>query len=133
MSAVFDPISDMLCRINNAISARHPKLDVPASGIKIEIIKIMKDEGFIKNFKIVEDNKQNMIRIYLKYSEDNQSAISRLERISKPSRRMYVGLEDVKPVKNNLGVTILSTPKGIMTNKTAMKERVGGELICVIS
>lgn len=133
MSAVLDPISDLLARIRNAVVARHNKVDVPASNIKVEIVKILKDEGFIKNFKIIEDNKQNVIRIYLKYTEDNVSAIEKLERISKPSRRIYVGIEDIKTINNNLGITILSTPKGIITNKTARKERVGGELICLIS
>ena len=133
MSAISDPISDLLARVRNAVTAKLPKVDVPSSNMKMEIVKILKDEGFIKNYKLVEDNKQNVIRVYLKYTEDNKPAIEKLERISKPSRRIYVGIEDIKTINNNLGITILSTPKGIITNKTARKERVGGELICLIS
>ena len=133
MSSISDPISDMLARVRNAVIAKLPKVDVPSSKIKMEIAKILKDEGFIKNYKIVEDGKQNIIRVYLKYTDDNHSAIEKIERISKPSRRIYVGVEDIKPINNNLGITILSTPKGIITNKTAMKEKVGGELLCLIS
>ena len=133
MSAVFDPISDLLARIRNAVSARHNKVDIPASKIKIEIVKILKEEGFIKNFKVIEDNKQGVLRVYLKYTEDNLPVIECLERISKPSRRVYVSVDQIETVNNNLGITILSTPKGVITNKTAKKENVGGELICLIS
>lgn len=133
MSAISDPISDLLARVRNAVTAKLPKVDVPSSNMKMEIVKILKDEGFIKNYKLVEDNKQNVIRVYLKYTEDNKPAIEKLERISKPSRRVYVGVEELKPIKNNLGITILSTPKGVISNKTAKKENVGGELLCLIS
>ncbi|HOF33229.1 MAG TPA: 30S ribosomal protein S8 [Spirochaetota bacterium] len=133
MSAISDPISDLLARVRNAVTAKLPKVDVPSSNMKMEIVKILKDEGFIKNYKLVEDNKQNVIRVYLKYTEDNKPAIEKLERISKPSRRVYVGAEDLKPINNNLGITILSTPKGVISNKTAKKENVGGELLCLIS
>ena len=133
MSAISDPISDLLARVRNAVTAKLPKVDIPSSNMKMEIVKILKDEGFIKNYKLVEDNKQNVIRVYLKYTEDNKPAIEKLERISKPSRRVYVGAEDLKPINNNLGITILSTPKGVISNKTAKKENVGGELLCLIS
>ncbi|HPA63658.1 MAG TPA: 30S ribosomal protein S8 [Spirochaetota bacterium] len=133
MSAISDPISDLLARVRNAVTAKLPKVDVPSSNMKMEIVKILKDEGFIKNYKLVEDNKQNVIRVYLKYTEDNKPAIEKLERISKPSRRVYVGAEELKPINNNLGITILSTPKGVISNKTAKKENVGGELLCLIS
>ena len=133
MSAISDPISDLLARVRNAVTAKLPKVDIPSSNMKMDIVKILKDEGFIKNYKIVEDNKQNVIRVYLKYTEDNKPAIDKLERISKPSRRVYVGVEELKPIKNNLGITILSTPKGVISNKTAKKENVGGELLCLIS
>ena len=133
MSAISDPISDLLARVRNAVTAKLPKVDIPSSSMKMEIVKILKDEGFIKNFKLVEDNKQNVIRVYLKYTEDNKPVIDKLERISKPSRRIYVGVEDLKPINNNLGITILSTPKGVISNKTAKKENVGGELLCLIS
>jgi small subunit ribosomal protein S8 len=133
MSAISDPISDLLARVRNAVTAKLPKVDIPSSNMKMDIVKILKDEGFIKNYKLVEDNKQNVIRVYLKYTEDNKPAIDKLERISKPSRRVYVGVEELKPIKNNLGITILSTPKGVISNKTAKKENVGGELLCLIS
>ncbi len=133
MSAISDPISDLLARVRNAVTAKLPKVDIPSSNMKMEIVKILKDEGFIKNYKLVEDNKQNVIRVYLKYTEDNKPAIEKLERISKPSRRVYVGAEELKPINNNLGITILSTPKGVISNKTAKKENVGGELLCLIS
>ena len=133
MSAISDPISDLLARVRNAVTAKLPKVDIPSSTMKMEIVKILKDEGFIKNYKLVEDNKQNVIRVYLKYTEDNKPVIEKLERISKPSRRVYVGVEELKPIKNNLGITILSTPKGVISNKTAKKENVGGELLCLIS
>jgi small subunit ribosomal protein S8 len=133
MSATSDPIADMLTRLRNAIKAEHLKVDVPSSKIKVAIARILKDEGFIKNFKMIEDNKQKVLRIYLKYTEENQPAILELTRISKPGRRVYTGAEELKPVYNNIGIWILSTPKGVLTNKAAKKLNVGGEVICQIS
>ena len=133
MSATSDPIADMLTRIRNAVKAEHLKVDIPSSKMKVAIAKILKDEGFVKNFKIIEDNKQKVLRIYLKYSEENQPAILNLKRISKPGRRVYTKAEELKPVFNNIGIWILSTPKGVTTNKAAKKLNVGGEIICEIS
>jgi small subunit ribosomal protein S8 len=133
MSATSDPIADMLTRIRNAVKAEHLKVDIPSSKIKVAIAKILKDEGFVKNFKIIEDNKQKVLRIYLKYSEENQPAILDLKRISKPGRRVYSKAEELRPVYNNIGIWILSTPKGVITNKAAKKLNVGGEVICEIS
>ena len=133
MSATSDPIADMLTRLRNAIKAEHLKVDVPSSKIKVAIAKILKDEGFIKNFKMIEDNKQKVLRIYLKYIEENQPAILELKRISKPGRRVYSKAEELKPILNNIGIWILSTPKGVLTNKAAKKLNVGGEVICEIS
>lgn len=133
MSATSDPIADMLTRLRNAIKAEHLKVDVPSSKIKVAIAKILKDEGFIKNYKMIEDNKQKVLRIYLKYSEENQPAILELKRISKPGRRIYSKAEELKPIYNNIGIWILSTPKGVLTNKAAKKLNVGGEVICEIS
>jgi len=133
MSTTSDPIADMLTRIRNAVKAEHLKVDIPASKMKVSIAKILKDEGFIKNYKIIEDNKQKILRVYLKYSEQNQSAILSLVRISKPGRRIYSKAQDLKPVYNNIGIRILSTPKGVITNKAARKLNVGGEVICEIS
>ncbi len=133
MSRVSDPIADMLTRIRNAIMAGHLKVDIPSSKMKISIAKILKDEGFIKNFKIIDDNKQKILRVYLKYSPYNQSAILNLKRISKPGRRVYIKAEELRPVFNNIGIWILSTSKGIITNKAAKKLNVGGEVLCEIS
>jgi len=133
MSATIDPIADMLVRMKNAINARHPKVDIPSSAMKVSIAKILKDEGYIKNYKIVEDNKQNVLRVYLKYSEENKSSVILLKRISTPGRRIYIKADALKPVFNNMGIWILSTPKGVMTNKAAKQQNVGGELICEIA
>lgn len=133
MSATSDPIADMLTRIRNAVKAEHLKVDIPSSKMKVAIAKILKDEGFIKNYKIIEDNKQKILRVYLKYSDQNQSALLSLVRISKPGRRVYTKAEELKPVFNNIGIRILSTPKGVITNKAAQKLNVGGEIICEIS
>jgi small subunit ribosomal protein S8 len=133
MSATSDPIADMLTRIRNAVKAEHLKVDIPSSKIKVAIAKILKDEGFVKNYKIIEDNKQKVLRIYLKYCEENQPAILDLKRISKPGRRVYSKAEELRPVYNNIGIWILSTPKGVITNKAAKKLNVGGEVICEIS
>ncbi len=133
MSAITDPIADMLTRIRNAIKAGHLIVDVPSSKMKVSIAKILKDEGFIKNFKLNDDNKQKVLRIYLKYSEENQPAILNLTRVSKPGRRVYVKAEELIPIYNNIGIWIISTSKGIITNKTAKKMNVGGEILCEIS
>lgn len=101
--------------------------------MKVAIAKILKDEGYIKNYKIVEDNKQNVLRVYLKYTEDNTSSLMLLKRISTPGRRVYIKATDLKPVFNNMGIWILSTPKGVITNKAAKQLNVGGELICEIA
>ncbi len=133
MSGINDPIADMLTRIRNAIKAGHVKVDIPSSKIKVGITKILKDEGFIKNFKIIDSNKQKLLRIYLKYSEYDQSSIQNLKRISKPGRRVYIKSEELKPVLNNIGIWILSTSKGLITNKAAKQLNIGGEVLCEIS
>ncbi|MCX8124780.1 MAG: 30S ribosomal protein S8 [Spirochaetes bacterium] len=132
MSCISDPIADMLTRMRNAINAGHVKVDIPSSKMKLAIAKILKDEGFIKNYKLIDDNKQKILRIYLKYSADNQSAILKLRRISTPGRRVYIKAEDLKPVYNNMGIMILSTSKGIITNKAAKQLNIGGEALCEI-
>ncbi|HPA71893.1 MAG TPA: 30S ribosomal protein S8 [Spirochaetota bacterium] len=132
MSRVSDPISDMMTRIRNAIKAGQLKTDIPSSKMKLSIARILKDEGFIKNFKLIDDNKQKVLRVYLKYNTDNEPAIIKMKRISKPGRRVYIQAAEIKPVFNNLGIRILSTSKGIVTNKTAKKLNVGGEVICEI-
>lgn len=130
--AMTDPIADFLTRIRNAIQARKDELDIPASGIKTAIAKIMKEEGFIKNYKVLKNNRQGIIRIALKRSEGNESAIVGLKRVSKPGLRVYVGAGDIPTVRNGMGIAVLSTPKGLLTDRQSRKEHVGGEVLCKI-
>jgi small subunit ribosomal protein S8 len=125
-----DPIADMLTRVRNALAARHAKVDVPASRLKTELARILKDEGYIANYKLTEDGSQKSIRIYLKYTTGNMPVISRIERVSRPGCRVYVGSKEVPRVLGGLGVNILTTPRGVMTGKAARKEGVGGEVLC---
>ncbi len=125
-----DPIADMLTRIRNAVEARHPKVDVPASKLKQEIARILKDEGYIANFKLAEDGIQRSIRIYLKYTPGNMPVISHIERVSRPGCRVYVGSKEVPRVLGGLGINILTTPRGVMTGGAAKKENIGGEVLC---
>lgn len=129
---ISDPIADMLTRVRNAIKARFQKVDVPASKLKTEVARILKDEGYILNYKIVDDGAHKAIRVYLKYTAANQPVISHIERVSRPGCRVYVGSTDIPKVLGGLGVNILTTPKGVMTGKSARKEGVGGELLCQI-
>jgi small subunit ribosomal protein S8 len=124
-----DPIADMLTRIRNASHARHDKVDIPSSRTKKDIAKVLKEEGYIKNFKNIEDRKQGILRIYLKYDENRMGVIS-LKRISTPGRRVYVDRLHIPRVLNGLGVSILTTSKGILTDREARKQNVGGEVLC---
>ena len=128
--AISDPIADMLTRIRNAAKAKFNSLDVPGSTVKIEVAKILKSEGFIRNYKFLKDGKQGILRIYLKYGGGQSNVIYELKRVSKPSRRIYVRCKEIKPVYNGLGIAILSTSKGVMTDKKARQEKVGGEILC---
>jgi small subunit ribosomal protein S8 len=125
-----DPIADMLTRIRNASKAKQEKVDIPSSKLKIEIAKILKDEGYVKNVKLVKDRRQGLIRVYLKYAEGEMPVIQGLKRISKPGRRVYAGNDSIPKVLAGLGTAIMSTPKGIQTGKQAKKDNVGGEVIC---
>ncbi|MDR1607759.1 MAG: 30S ribosomal protein S8 [Deltaproteobacteria bacterium] len=127
-----DPIADLLTRVRNALTARHDRVDIPASRLKVAIVRIMKDEGFIKNFKISRDNKQGLIRILLKYNDRNSPVINGLERVSRPGRRLYLKSAEIKPVLSGLGVMILSTSRGVMTDKEARRHNLGGESLCQI-
>ncbi len=127
-----DPIADMLTRIRNAGKAKFNSVDVPGSKIKTEIAKVLKSEGYIRNYKFIKDGKQGILRIYLRYTEDNQHAILDIQRASKPSRRVYVSAKEIKPVYNGLGIAILSTSKGVLTDKKARAINVGGELLCTV-
>jgi small subunit ribosomal protein S8 len=125
-----DPIADMLTRIRNAIRANFNSVDIPGSRLKTEIARILKREGFIRNYKFVKDGKQGILRIYLKYGAGRNSAIVGLERVSKPSRRFYVKSKKVQPVLNHMGIAILSTSQGVMTDKEARQTKIGGEVLC---
>ncbi len=127
-----DPIGDMLTRVRNAIKARHPKVDVPASKLKAEIARILKEEGYILNYKVAEEGPKKTIKIYLKYGSDNAPVISTLERVSRPGCRVYVGQSDIPRVLGGLGINILTTARGVMTGRDAHRERVGGEILCRI-
>jgi small subunit ribosomal protein S8 len=127
-----DPIADFLTRIRNALTARHERVDLPSSKIKVNIARILKDEGYIKNFKVIKDNKQGVLRIFLKYNDENKSVIKGLQRVSRPSRRVYVGADDIPPVLSGLGVGILSTSKGLLPDREARRQNVGGEMICSV-
>ena len=127
-----DPIADMLTRIRNGSNAKHESVDVPASNIKKEIAQILLDEGFIKGFDVIEDGKQGIIRIELKYGKHNEKVLSGIKRISKPGLRVYVKSDEIPRVLGGLGIAILSTSKGVMTDKRARKERVGGEVLCYV-
>ena len=127
-----DPVSDLLTRIRNATSVRHDRTDVPASKMKLEIAKILKQEGFIRTFKVIEEGPQGTIRIYLKYADDGEPVIHGLRRVSRPGRRVYRGVGDLPKVRNGLGVAVISTNRGVVTDEQARGLQVGGEVLCEI-
>ncbi|NMA49866.1 MAG: 30S ribosomal protein S8 [Tissierellia bacterium] len=127
-----DPIADMLTRIRNSNNAKHDSVDIPASNIKKEVAKILLDEGFIKGFDVIEDAKQGIIRIDLKYGKNSEKVISGIKRISKPGLKVYVKNNEIPRVLGGLGIAVLSTSKGMMTDKQARSENVGGEVICYV-
>lgn len=129
---VTDPLADMLTRIRNANMAKHSKVDVPASKMKISLAKILKEEGYVKNYKLIKDRRHGLLRIYLRYDESNQGIITGLKRLSKPGRRVYVNTKEIPSVLNGMGIAVLSTSKGIMTDREARKQKVGGELLCSV-
>ncbi|WFA07643.1 30S ribosomal protein S8 [Tissierella sp. Yu-01] len=127
-----DPIADMLTRIRNASNAKHDSVDIPASNVKKELAQILLNEGFIKGFDVIDDAKQGIIRVDLKYGNQKEKVISGIKRISKPGLRVYVKSDEIPRVLGGLGIVILSTSKGILTDKVARKEKVGGEVICYV-
>ncbi|EPF26551.1 30S ribosomal protein S8 [Treponema socranskii subsp. paredis ATCC 35535] len=127
-----DPVADMLTKVRNAVAVRHEKVDVPTSKLKLEIVKILKTEGYIKNFKKVQEEGKNVIRIFLKYDGQNNPVIHGLKRISTPGRRVYSGFKDLPRVYNGYGTLIVSTSAGVTTGKKATEKMVGGELICTV-
>jgi small subunit ribosomal protein S8 len=127
-----DPIADLLTRIRNAAGAKHQKVDIASSNLKVNVVTVLRTEGFIKNYKLIADNKQGILRIYLKYIDEKDSVINEIKRISKPGSRVYVGSDAIPRVKNGLGIAILSTSQGILTDKSAHEAGVGGELLCTV-
>ena len=129
---ITDSIADMITRIRNANSAKHDSVDIPASSIKKAIARILLDEGYIKNFQVIEDNKQGVIRIVLKYGPNKSHVVTGLRRVSKPGLRIYASCEDMPKVMKGLGIAIVSTSKGVMTDRQARKENVGGEVLAFV-
>ena len=127
-----DPVADLLTRIRNAINARQQKLDVPASKLKTEIARILKEEGYLANFKATEENGRKLLRLYIRYGSNNDAAITNLARVSRPGCRVYVGHNEIPRVLGGLGISILTTPKGVMTGRQARKSGVGGEILCEV-
>lgn len=127
-----DPVADFLTRIRNAHNARHQKMDVPASKLKAEIARILKEEGYIANVKPVDEEGRHLLRVYLKYGVNNESAIRDLKRVSKPGCRVYIGKDEIRRVQGGLGISIMTTPRGVMTGRQARREGVGGEILCEV-
>ncbi len=127
-----DPIADLLTRIRNANKAKAESVDIPASNIKMDLVKILKNEGYIRDYKRLDDNRQGVIRIEMKYSAKDESVIHHLQRVSKPSRRVHVKADSVESACNGLGVSIISTSQGIMTDREAKRRNIGGEILCEV-
>jgi small subunit ribosomal protein S8 len=127
-----DPVADFLTRIRNAQRARHQKLDVPTSKLKTEVARILKEEGYIANYKPAEEEGLKLLRVYLKYGPNNEAVIRDLKRVSRPGCRVYIGKDEIKRVQGGLGISIMTTPKGVMTGRQARREGVGGEILCEV-
>jgi len=127
-----DPIADLLTRIRNAAKAKHPRVDLPASKLKLEIARILKEEGYLANYKVVDERGKKTLRVFLRYTPERRSVITDLQRVSRPGSRRYVGKFGIRPVVGGMGISILSTPRGVMTGQSARKEGLGGELLCEV-
>jgi small subunit ribosomal protein S8 len=127
-----DPVADLLTRIRNGSRAEHEKVDIPSSKLKVRIAEILKDEGFIKNYRVLDDPKQGMLRVYLKYGPANEKVISGLVRVSKPGRRVYVTHDKVPSILAGMGVAIVSTSRGVVSDRDARKQKVGGEVLAYV-
>ena len=132
MANVTDPIADMLTRIRNGSLAEHEKVDIPASRLRVRVAELLKDEGFIKNFRVIEDKKQGILRVYLKYGPGQERVITGLRRVSKPGRRLYVAADKVPSVLGGMGLAILSTSRGVLTDRESRRLKVGGEVLCYV-
>ena len=127
-----DPIADMLTRIRNGMAARLNKVDIPGSKVKIELARILKEEGYVANYRVANDDKKQVLKVYLKYRPDRRPVITRLTRVSKPGRRVYVNSRTIPRVIGGMGVCVLTTSRGVMTGRQARKQRVGGEVLCTV-
>jgi len=127
-----DPIADLLTRIRNASRAEHEKVDIPASKLKVKITEVLKDEGFIKNYRLIEDDKQGVLRVYLKYGAGNERMISGLVRVSRPGRRVYVAKDEIPSILGGMGVAILSTSRGVLTDRESRRQQLGGEVLAYV-
>lgn len=127
-----DPIADFLTRIRNALIVKHDRLDVPTSKLKQELSALLQAEGYIAGFEVIEEKPQNVLRVFLRYDDQGVPAIRRLRRISKPGRRVYRGAEEIKPILNGIGTSVISTSKGLLSDSEARAQRVGGEVVCEI-
>ncbi len=127
-----DPIADLLTRIRNAHTAKHDRVDVPSSKVKVELCRILKEEGYIRDVKVIEQQPQDQLRIFLSYTKEGKPGIQTMRRVSTPGRRVYRGTDDIKPVLNGLGIGIVSTSQGLMTDRQARERKVGGEILCQV-
>jgi small subunit ribosomal protein S8 len=127
-----DPVADMLTRVRNALQARHQKVDIPASRLKLEIARILKEEGYVSNFKATEEEGHKILRVYLKYANNNEAVISQVNRVSRPGCRVYVRRTEIPRVLGGMGINILTTPRGVMTGRQTRKQGLGGELLCEV-
>ena len=127
-----DPIADLLTRIRNANQNQFNKLEIPSSRFKVEIVRVLKEEGYIKDYRVLKDQGRAVIKVFLRYAGKGERIIKKIERVSRPSRRVYVGSDEIPKVKNGLGVAIISTPRGVMTDRQARKEGIGGEGLCTV-
>jgi len=125
-----DPVADLLTRIRNAHQAKHDRVDIPASRLKTEVCRLLKDEGFVRNVRLVEEEPVSTLRVFLRYDDLGQPAISHLARVSRPGRRVYKRATEIKPVRNGLGLSLVSTSRGVMTDRQARESGVGGEVLC---
>jgi len=127
-----DPIADMLTRIRNAVRVRKDSVDIPASRMKAGIAAVLKREGFIRDFKVVQDGPRGTIRVFLKYGRQGEPVIQEIQRVSKPGRRVYRGVEEIQPVLRGIGIAVVSTARGILSDRECRKERIGGEVLCTV-
>lgn len=129
---ITDPIADLLTRIRNATRAKHPRVDLPSSKLKLEIVRILREEGYLANYKVADEKGKKTLRIFLRYTPDRRSVITDVRRVSRPGSRRYVGKLEIRPVVGGMGISIVSTPRGVMTGELARKQGVGGELLCEV-